>query len=62
MKFSNSHVFDPVREGELCVKFIAASTGHIFLILAAIPEDRDTWYQLEMSNTGIAIYKVMILN
>ena len=44
-----------------CLKFIASSYGDIFVVFATNPQDEWTWYTLQISSYGVALYKVCFL-
>lgn len=41
-----------------CLKFIASSYGDIFVVFATNPTNEYTWYFLQISSYGVALYKV----
>ena len=58
VKWSNVLRFDPSsREGK-CLHFSAASKGTIFVVFAAVPNDKNTWYYVQISPYGVGIFKV----
>ncbi|XP_035685646.1 uncharacterized protein LOC118422234 [Branchiostoma floridae] len=61
VKWSNSYQIKPAEEGGRCLYFVAASSGDIFVVFSAIPRDKTTWYHLQISYQGIALYKGMKL-
>eukprot|EP00058_Branchiostoma_floridae_P001425 XP_002586913.1 hypothetical protein BRAFLDRAFT_105135 [Branchiostoma floridae] len=61
VKWSNSYQIKPSEEGGRCLYFVAASDGDIFVVFAAIPRDKTTWYHLQISFQGVALYKGMKL-
>ncbi|XP_019641283.1 PREDICTED: uncharacterized protein LOC109482870 isoform X1 [Branchiostoma belcheri] len=61
VKWSNSYQIKPAEEGERCLYFVAASKGDIFVVFSAIPRDMTTWYHLQISFQGVALYKGMKL-
>ncbi|XP_078619227.1 uncharacterized protein LOC144886466 [Branchiostoma floridae x Branchiostoma japonicum] len=61
VKWSNSYQIKPGDEGGRCLYFFAASAGDIFVVFSAIPRDVTTWYHLQISFQGVALYKGMQL-
>ncbi|XP_035660233.1 uncharacterized protein LOC118404941 [Branchiostoma floridae] len=61
VKWSNSYQIKPAEEGGRCLYFVAASEGDIFVVFSAIPRDKTTWYHLQISFQGVALYKGMKL-
>ncbi|XP_078665846.1 uncharacterized protein LOC144908184 [Branchiostoma floridae x Branchiostoma belcheri] len=61
VKWSNSYQIKPAEEGGRCLYFVAASAGDIFVVFSAIPRDKTTWYHLQISYQGVALYKGMKL-
>ncbi|XP_078602422.1 uncharacterized protein LOC144876720 isoform X2 [Branchiostoma floridae x Branchiostoma japonicum] len=61
VKWSNSYQISPADTGGKCLYFIAASAGDIFAVFSAIPRDKTTWYHLQISYQGVALYKGMKL-
>ncbi|XP_078584975.1 uncharacterized protein LOC144867080 [Branchiostoma floridae x Branchiostoma japonicum] len=57
VKWSNSYQIKPAEEGGKCLYFVAASKGDIFVVFSAIPRDKTTWYHLQISFQGVALYK-----
>lgn len=58
VKWSNVLRFDPSNTEGKCLHFTASSKGTIFVIFSAIPDDKDTWYYVEISPYGVGIFKV----
>ena len=58
VKWSNALRFDPSNTEGKCLHFTAVSEGTIFVIFAAVPNDRETWYYVEISPYGVGIFKV----
>ena len=58
VKWSNALRFDPSNEEGKCLHFAAASKGTIFVIFAAVPHNKDTWYYVQISPYGVGIFKV----
>ncbi|XP_078589031.1 uncharacterized protein LOC144869531 isoform X2 [Branchiostoma floridae x Branchiostoma japonicum] len=61
VKWSNSYQIKPAEEGGRCLYFFAASAGDIFVVFSAIPRDKTTWYHVQISFQGVALYKGMQL-
>ncbi|KAI8514064.1 hypothetical protein Bbelb_083880, partial [Branchiostoma belcheri] len=61
VKWSNSYQIKPADEGGKCLYFIGASKGDIFVVFSSIPRDKTTWYHLQISSEGVALYKGMRL-
>ncbi|XP_035687268.1 uncharacterized protein LOC118423284 isoform X1 [Branchiostoma floridae] len=61
VKWSNSYQIKPAKAGGQCIYFVAASSGDIFVVFSAIPRDKTTWYHLQISYQGVALYKGMKL-
>ncbi|XP_035698852.1 uncharacterized protein LOC118431702 [Branchiostoma floridae] len=57
VKWSNSYQIKPAEAGGRCLYFVAASSGDIFVVFSAIPRDKSTWYHLQISYQGVALYK-----
>ncbi|XP_066303955.1 uncharacterized protein [Branchiostoma lanceolatum] len=60
LQWSNSHRIDPT-DGGKCIHFTAASEGDIFLVFAGVPKDHQTWVTVEISTSGVAMYKALRL-
>ena len=58
VKWSNVLRFDPSNTEGKCLHFTASSKGTIFAIFSAIPDDKDTWYYVQISPYGVGIFKV----
>ena len=59
VKWSNAMRFDPTSDVEgKCIQFTASSKGTVFVIFSAIPDDKDTWYYVQISPHGVGIFKV----
>ena len=58
VKWSNVLRFDPSNTEGKCLHFTASSKGTIFAIFSAIPDDRNTWYYVQISPYGVGIFKV----
>lgn len=61
VRWSNALRFDPTDGGGKCLHFTAASEGPIFVVFAALPKDKSTWYYVQITPQKIAIYKVHIM-
>ena len=44
-----------------CLKFVASSLGDIFVVFATNPDNEWTWYFVQISSYGVAIYKAGIV-
>ena len=62
VKWSNVLRFDPSNQEGKCLHFSASSKGTIFVIFAAVPNNKDTWYYIQISPYGVGIFKVSILS
>ena len=58
VKWSNVLRFDPSNDEGKCLHFTASSQGTIFVIFAAVPNNKDTWYYVQISPYGVGIFKV----
>ena len=61
VKWSNVLRFDPSNDEGKCLHFTASSKGTIFVIFAAVPNNKDTWYYVQISPYGVGIFKVGIV-
>ncbi|XP_035660613.1 uncharacterized protein LOC118405293 [Branchiostoma floridae] len=61
VKWSNSYQIDPTIEGGQCLYFVGASAGDFFVMFSVIPRDKTTWFHLQISLQGVALYKGMKL-
>lgn len=59
VKWANAMRFDPSDTEGKCLHFTASSKGTFFVIFSAIPDDKDSWYYVEISPRGVAIFKVL---
>lgn len=57
-KWSNALRFDPGNKEGKCLHFTASSKGTVFVIFAAVPERKTTWYYVQISSEGVGIFKV----
>lgn len=57
VKWSNALRFDPSNKEGKCLHFTASSKGTIFVIFAAVPNNKDTWYYVQISTYGVGIFK-----
>ncbi|KAJ7378596.1 hypothetical protein OS493_021896 [Desmophyllum pertusum] len=57
VKWANAMRFDPSDTEGKCLHFTASSKGNLFVIFSAIPDDKDSWYYVEISPRGVAIFK-----
>ncbi|XP_035682322.1 uncharacterized protein LOC118419823 [Branchiostoma floridae] len=60
LQWSNAHRIDPT-DGGKCIHFTAASKGDIFVVFSGVPEDHETWVTVEISTSGVAMYKALRL-
>lgn len=60
VKWSNVLRFDPSNQDGKCLHFSASSKGTIFVIFAAVPNNKDTWYYVQISPYGVGIFKVSL--
>ena len=58
VKWSNALRFDPSDTAGKCLHFTVVSEGTLFVVFAAVPNDRDTWYYVQISPYGVGIFKV----
>ena len=58
VKWSNALRFDPSNKEGKCLHFTSSSKGTVFVIFAAIPNNKDTWYYVQISPYGVGIFKV----
>ena len=58
VKWSNVLRFDPSNDEGKCLHFTATSQGTIFVIFAAVPNNKNTWYYVQISPYGVGIFKV----
>ena len=61
VKWSNALRFDPTDTEGKCLHFTASSAGTIFVMFAALPNDLNSRYYVEISPAKVAIYKVSTL-
>ncbi|CAH1268604.1 CLEC4M [Branchiostoma lanceolatum] len=60
LKWSNAHRIDP-SDGGKCIHFTAASKGDIFVVFSGVPDEHETWVTVEISTSGVAMYKALRL-
>ncbi|CAH1268597.1 Hypp3919 [Branchiostoma lanceolatum] len=60
LQWSNAHRIDPT-DGGMCIHFTAASKGDIFVVFSGVPDDHETWVTVEISTSGVAMYKALRL-
>jgi len=60
VKWSNVLRFDPSNQEGKCLHFSASSKGTIFVIFAAVPNNKDSWYYIQISPYGVGIFKVSV--
>ena len=58
VKWSNAMRFDPSNKEGKCLHFTASSKDTIFVIFSAVPNNKDTWYYVQISPYGVGIFKV----
>ena len=58
VKWSNVLRFDPSNEEGKCVHFTASSEGTVFVVFATVPNDKKSWYYVQISPYGVGIFKV----
>lgn len=58
VRWSNGLRFDPSDVGGKCLHFTASTKGSLYVVLSAVPSNKDTWYHVEVSPFGVGIYKV----
>ena len=58
VKWSNALRFDRSKTEGACLHFTASSKGTIFVIFAAVPNNKNTWYYVQISTYGVGIFKV----
>ena len=61
VKWSNALRFDPSNKEGKCLHFTASSAGTMFVIFAAVPNVKETWYYVQISPYGVGIFKVIPL-
>lgn len=54
---ANSRRIAVTRSHGKCLRFVAASLGDIFVVFATNPQNEYTWYFVQISSYGVAIYK-----
>jgi hypothetical protein len=54
---ANSRRFAVSLNNGKCLRFIASSTGDIFVVFATNPNNEWTWYFFQISSYGVALYK-----
>jgi hypothetical protein len=57
---ANSRRFSLSVKNGKCLRFSAASLGDIFVVFATNPKNPLTWYYLQISPHGVALYKVCV--
>lgn len=60
VKWSNTLRFDPTDSSGKCLHFTASTEGKIFVVFSSLPNDKTTWYYVEIGPDRVAIYKVWI--
>lgn len=56
---ANSRRFTVSLKHGKCLKFVASSYGDIFVVFATNPHNEWTWYMLQISSYGVALYRVI---
>ncbi len=54
---ANSRRFAISLKNGKCLRFIASSFGDIFVVFATNPNNQDTWYFVQISSYGVALYR-----
>ncbi len=50
----------PKREDEgKCLRFIAATEGELFVVIATTPSDQNSWYMFQITTKGVVFYRVI---
>ena len=57
----NARKFSISAQHAKCLRFIASSSGDIFVVFATNPNDEYSWYMVQISSYGVAIYRVSII-
>lgn len=58
VQWSNGLRFDPSDRGGKCLHFTASTKSTLYVVFSSVPSNKDTWYYVEISSFGVAIYKV----
>ena len=61
VEWSNVLRFDPSNQEGKCLHFAASSKGTVFVIFAAVPNNKNTWYYVQISPSGVGIFKVSLV-
>ncbi|XP_031548993.1 uncharacterized protein LOC116286577 isoform X2 [Actinia tenebrosa] len=61
VKWSNGLRFDPSDRGGKCLHFTASSKSTLYAVFSAVPSNKDSWYYVEISSSGVGIYKAQRL-
>lgn len=59
---ANSRRFFISSNHSKCLRFIASSSGDIFVVFATNPNNEYSWYMVQISSYGVAFYRVFKLN
>ena len=43
-----------------CLRFMGATEGELFVVLATTPSDQNTWYTFQITTKGVIFYKVIL--
>ena len=60
VKWSNTLRFDPTDSDGKCLHFTASTKGKLFVVFSTLPNDKSSWYYIEIGPDKVAIYKVRI--
>ena len=60
VKWSNTLRFDPTDKDGKCLHFTASTEGKLFVVFSTLPNDKSSWYYIEIGPDKVAIYKVRI--
>ena len=58
VKWSNTLRFDPTDSSGKCLHFTASTEGKLFVVFSTLPNDKSSWYYIEIGPDKVAIYKV----
>lgn len=54
---ANSRRFAVSLQQGKCLRFVASSYGDIFVVFATNPNNQNTWYYVQISSYGVALYR-----
>ncbi|KAJ7356220.1 hypothetical protein OS493_025973 [Desmophyllum pertusum] len=60
VKWSNTLRFDPTDSNGKCLHFTASTAGKIFVVFSTLPNEKASWYYIEIGQDRVAIYKVQL--